>query len=110
MTSNKPIIVRICTVTPSFIVGMSISLGHGINKSLSNWIRHPLQAAWVSFSVGWIAMMPLFIFGFIIMGIIRTTGDYGVQINQYAFGIIDNNDWHRVIIFIRSISEYALAT
>ncbi len=55
------------------------------------------------------SMMPIFIFGFIIMGIIRTTGDYGVQNNQYAFGIIDNNDWNRVIIFIRSISEYALA-
>ncbi len=55
-----------------------------------------------------LSMVPMFIIGFIIMGIIRTTGDYGVQNNQYAFGIINNDDWNRLIIFIRSISEYAL--
>ena len=62
MTSNKPIIVRICTVILSFIVGMSITLQHGINISLSNWMQHPLRSAWVNFSIGWIAMIPLFIF------------------------------------------------
>ena len=62
MTSNKPTIVRLGTVALAFSAGMAITLAHGINISLSNWVQHPLRSAWVNFTVGWIVLMPLFIF------------------------------------------------
>ena len=56
-----------------------------------------------------ISMFPTFIIGFIIMGLIRSIGDYGIQSSDQAFGILLNDQWQSVIHYIRSTAEYSLA-
>ena len=56
-----------------------------------------------------ISMFPIFIIGFIIMGLIRSIGDYGIQSSDQAFGILLNDQWQSVIHYIRSTAEYSLA-
>ena len=56
-----------------------------------------------------LSMFPIFIIGFIIMGLIRTTGDYGIQNHDKAFGIFVSNQWHLIIDYIKSLAEYSLA-
>ncbi len=56
-----------------------------------------------------LSMFPLFIVGFIIMGLIRSTGDYGIQNNDQAFGIFSNNQWQLIIDYIKLLAEYSLA-
>ena len=56
-----------------------------------------------------ISMFPIFIIGFIIMGLIRTMGDYGIQNTGSAFIIFHNGQWQQVIDFIKTIAEYSLA-
>ena len=56
-----------------------------------------------------ISMFPIFIFGFIIMGLIRSMGDYGIQSSDQAFGIFLNDQWQSIINYIKSIAEYSLA-
>ena len=54
-------------------------------------------------------IIPLFIFGFIVMCIIRTIGDYGLENDGFAFSIIDEHYWKEIILFFSSMSEYTLA-
>ena len=54
-------------------------------------------------------MFPIFIIGFIIMGLIRTIGDYSIQNTGSAFIIFHNDQWQQVIDFIKTIAEYSLA-
>ena len=56
-----------------------------------------------------LSMFPLFIIGFIIMGLIRSTGDYGIQNNDQAFGIFSNYQWQLIIDYIKFLAEYSLA-
>tara|TARA_B100000676_G_C18034325_1_gene820814 strand:+ start:68 stop:1162 length:1095 start_codon:yes stop_codon:yes gene_type:complete len=55
------------------------------------------------------SMFPLFIIGFMIMGLIRSIGDYGIQSSDMAFGIFLNDQWQSIINFIKSLAEYSLA-
>ena len=43
------------------------------------------------------------------MGLIRSTGDYGIQNNDQAFGIFSNNQWQLIIDYIKLLAEYSLA-
>ena len=56
-----------------------------------------------------ISMFPIFIIGFILMGLIRSIGDYGIQNSNLAFEILTNNNWQLIINIIKSIAEYSLA-
>ena len=56
-----------------------------------------------------ISMFPIFIIGFIIMGLIRSIGDYGIQISNQAFGIFLDYQWQSIINYIKSLAEYSLA-
>jgi len=54
-------------------------------------------------------MFPTFIVGFIIMGLIRSLGDYGIQNSDQAFGLFLNDQWQIIIDYIKSLAEYSLA-
>ena len=54
-------------------------------------------------------MFPTFIVGFIIMGLIRSLGDYGIQNSDLAFGLFLNDQWQIIIDYIKSLAEYSLA-
>ena len=56
-----------------------------------------------------ISMFPIFIIGFIFMGLIRSIGDYGIQNSELAFEILTNHNWQLIINIIKSIAEYSLA-
>ena len=56
-----------------------------------------------------ISMFPIFIIGFIIIGLIRSIGDYGIQISNQAFGILLNDQWQSIIEYIKLLAEYSLA-
>tara|TARA_B100000575_G_scaffold285996_1_gene282077 strand:+ start:667 stop:1761 length:1095 start_codon:yes stop_codon:yes gene_type:complete len=56
-----------------------------------------------------ISMLPIFIVGFIIMGLIRSIGDYGIQSSNQAFGIFLNDQWQSIINYITLLAEYSLA-
>ena len=56
-----------------------------------------------------LSMFPIFIIGFIIMGLIRSIGDYGIQSSDQAFGIFLNDQWQLIITYIKSLAEYSLA-
>ena len=56
-----------------------------------------------------LSMFPLFIIGFIFMGLMRSVGDYGIQSSDQAFGIFLNDQWQLIIHYLKSIAEYSLA-
>ena len=56
-----------------------------------------------------LSMFPLFIIGFIFLGLIRTVGDYGVKTSGEAFGLFFNDQWQLIIDYIKSLAEYSLA-
>ena len=56
-----------------------------------------------------LSMLPIFIIGFIIMGLIRSIGDYGIQSSDQAFGLFKYDQWQSVINYIKSLAEYSLA-
>ena len=56
-----------------------------------------------------ISMFPIFIIGFILMGLIRSIGDYGIQNSNLAFELLNNNNWQLIIKIIKSVAEYSLA-
>ena len=56
-----------------------------------------------------VSMFPIFIIGFVIMGLIRSIGDYSVQSYNLAFGLFLNDQWLSIINYIKSIAEYSLA-
>ena len=56
-----------------------------------------------------LSLFPIFIIGFIIMGLIRSIGDYGMQSSDQAFGLFMNDQWQSVINYIKSLAEYSLA-
>ncbi len=56
-----------------------------------------------------LSIFPMFIIGFIIMGLIRSIGDYGIQSSDQAFGLFLNDQWQSIIYYIKSLAEYSLA-
>ena len=56
-----------------------------------------------------LSMFPIFIIGFIIMGLIRSIGDYGIQDSDQAFGIFFDYQWQSIINYIKLLAEYSLA-
>ena len=55
------------------------------------------------------SIFPIFIIGFIVMGLIRSVGDYGILSSDQAFGIFLNDQWQLIIHYIKLIAEYSLA-
>ena len=55
------------------------------------------------------SMFPLFILGFIAMGIIRTTGDITLQSSGSSFSVLSANEWFATISFIKQTAEISLA-
>lgn len=53
-------------------------------------------------------LFPVFIFGFLIMAILRSLGDAGININGQAFGILDVGDWSDMIGIIKIFAEICL--
>ena len=53
-------------------------------------------------------MFPLFILGFILLGIVRSIGDYGIAISNLAFGLLDVDHWKETISVIKLTAEYSL--
>ena len=56
-----------------------------------------------------LSMFPLFILGFIAMGIFRTIGDITLQSSGYSFGLLESNDWASIISTVKQIAEISLA-
>ena len=56
-----------------------------------------------------LSMFPLFIIGFIIMGLIRSIGDYSFQSYNLAFGLFMIDQWVSIVNFIKLLAEYSLA-
>ncbi len=54
---------------------------------------------------GWFSMVPLFVFGFLAMSVLRTVGDLG----DPAFGMLSAADWHRVVGVLKHVAEICLA-
>jgi uncharacterized integral membrane protein (TIGR00698 family) len=55
-------------------------------------------------------LFPLFIFGFLIMAILRSIGDFGVQGGGLAMGLWSEPTWDGITTGIKQWSEYILAT
>ena len=55
------------------------------------------------------SMFPLFILGFIAMGIIRTTGDITLKSSGSSFSVLSANEWFATISFIKQTAEISLA-
>jgi uncharacterized integral membrane protein (TIGR00698 family) len=55
------------------------------------------------------SMFPIFILGFIVMGIFRTIGDTTLQSSGYSFGFIGSNDWAYIISTVKQVAEISLA-
>ena len=53
-------------------------------------------------------MFPLFILGFIGMGILRTLGDITLQSYGHSFGILYSKDWLSLISIIKFTAEISL--
>jgi uncharacterized integral membrane protein (TIGR00698 family) len=56
-----------------------------------------------------LSMFPLFILGFIAMGIFRTIGDITLQSSGYSFGLLGSNDWVNIINTVKLVAEISLA-
>ena len=56
-----------------------------------------------------LSMFPLFILGFITMGILRTIGDITLQSSGYSFGLLGSNDWAYIISTVKQVAEISLA-
>ncbi|QQK77789.1 putative sulfate exporter family transporter [Salicibibacter cibarius] len=57
----------------------------------------------------WYQLIPLFVIGFLLMAIVRTIGDSGVQEYQLAFGILSPDQWQMVWESLNTFgSEYLL--
>jgi uncharacterized integral membrane protein (TIGR00698 family) len=56
-----------------------------------------------------LSMFPLFILGFITMGIFRTIGDITLQSSGYSFGLLGSNDWVNIINTVKQVAEISLA-
>ena len=56
-----------------------------------------------------LSMFPLFILGFITMGIFRTIGDITLQSSGYSFGLLGSNDWAYIISTVKQVAEISLA-
>jgi len=55
-------------------------------------------------------LFPLFIFGFLFMAILRSTGDAGIQGSGLAMGLWNDRQWAEVTTGIKEWSGYILAT
>lgn len=55
-------------------------------------------------------LFPMFIIGFIIMAIIRSIGDAGIEGSGQAFAVFSSGLWSDIIHSIKQWSEYILAT
>ena len=56
-----------------------------------------------------IDMIPVFIIGFLVMAVIRSIGDAGIESNGEAFGIWGPEAWDDLVHTIRTMAEYFLA-
>jgi len=55
-------------------------------------------------------LFPLFVFGFIIMAIVRSIGDTGIESGGQAFAIFGSETWSNIIHYTKQWSGYILAT
>jgi uncharacterized integral membrane protein (TIGR00698 family) len=55
-----------------------------------------------------LGMFPIFIFGFIAMGLFRTIGDISLESSGYSFNTLNSNNWSLVIESIKQIAEISL--
>ena len=55
-------------------------------------------------------LFPLFILGFLLMAILRSIGDAGINNSGFAFGMWDNENWVAIYNGIKQWSGYILAT
>ena len=55
------------------------------------------------------SMVPIFILGFILMGLIRTIGDYGIKETQIALMMFNSSSWEQIIAVIKICAEFSLA-
>ena len=55
-------------------------------------------------------LVPLFIIGFLVMAIIRSIGDWGLDAGRHAHGIWDEAGWKALVEGIRTWSCYLMAT
>ena len=53
-------------------------------------------------------LFPIFILGFIVMGIFRTIGDISLASSGYSYGFLSSNVWALIIDNIRQIAEISL--
>lgn len=49
-----------------------------------------------NFNKKWYQLIPLFVVGFLVMAVIRTIGDSGVEENQLAYGLFNPEEWETV--------------
>ena len=55
------------------------------------------------------SMFPIFILGFIFMGLVRTIGDYGIKETQVALMVFSSSSWDQIIAAIKMCAEFSLA-
>jgi len=60
--------------------------------------------------IGFLQLVPLFIFGFLLMAGLRSIGDASLQTGHEAFGLWSEDGWRSVTSAIRTWSSYILAT
>jgi uncharacterized integral membrane protein (TIGR00698 family) len=56
-------------------------------------------------STRFLRLLPLFVIGFLVMALIRSIGDVGVNAGGAAFGLWDSSNWEGIIGFVKGLAE-----
>ena len=73
------------------------------------YVRRHQDAEELGQSTRIIDMIPVFIIGFLVMAVIRSIGDAGIESSGEAFGIWGPEAWDDLVHTIRTMAEYFLA-
>jgi uncharacterized integral membrane protein (TIGR00698 family) len=57
----------------------------------------------------WRTLVPLFVVGFALMSLLRTTGDLSLDSGSLVFGILEPKQWLGIIAFTRAFADTCLA-
>ena len=75
---------------------------------LMSYLYHNKEQGDTKQKISVFQMFPMFILGFIFLGIFRSIGDYGISTSNFAFGLLDAESWKESISIIKLIAEYSL--
>lgn len=75
-------------------------------SSLKNTEKLESQERIVKKKISISKLIPMFVIGFLIMSIIRSVGDAGINIENLAFGVVTGDSWSEFINIVMKIAGY----